>query len=153
MMGYNTPNIDRIAHEGRSSRTTTQRTVARQDVQPFYRANPNTNRDVKGRCSRRKKACKRAMSPSHRPLKPLGYATGQFGKIHLGDRNEYLPPYMALMNSTATFITSMQKRSPNAKTGPSRIQILLKASNHAVCFVAWRVKLTIRPCQNLAGAG
>jgi arylsulfatase len=24
-------------------------------------------------------------------LKPLGYATGQFGKNHLGDRDEYLP--------------------------------------------------------------
>jgi len=24
-------------------------------------------------------------------LKPQGYATGQFGKNHLGDRNEYLP--------------------------------------------------------------
>jgi arylsulfatase len=24
-------------------------------------------------------------------LKPMGYATGQFGKNHLGDRNEYLP--------------------------------------------------------------
>jgi arylsulfatase A-like enzyme len=24
-------------------------------------------------------------------LKPLGYATGQFGKNHVGDRNEYLP--------------------------------------------------------------
>jgi arylsulfatase len=24
-------------------------------------------------------------------LTPLGYATGQFGKNHLGDRNEYLP--------------------------------------------------------------
>src|SRR5262249_56825152 len=24
-------------------------------------------------------------------LKPLGYATAQFGKNHLGDRNEYLP--------------------------------------------------------------
>src|SRR5262249_23604696 len=24
-------------------------------------------------------------------LKPLGYTTGQFGKNHLGDRNEYLP--------------------------------------------------------------
>jgi arylsulfatase A-like enzyme len=24
-------------------------------------------------------------------LKPLGYATGQFGKNHLGDRNEFLP--------------------------------------------------------------
>jgi len=24
-------------------------------------------------------------------LKSLGYATGQFGKNHLGDRNEFLP--------------------------------------------------------------
>ncbi len=24
-------------------------------------------------------------------IKPLGYSTGQFGKNHLGDRNEYLP--------------------------------------------------------------
>src|SRR5688500_20056521 len=24
-------------------------------------------------------------------LKPLGYATGQFGKNHLGDRNEFMP--------------------------------------------------------------
>ena len=24
-------------------------------------------------------------------LKPLGYMTGQFGKNHLGDRNEFLP--------------------------------------------------------------
>ena len=24
-------------------------------------------------------------------IKPLGYATGQFGKNHLGDRNEFLP--------------------------------------------------------------
>ena len=24
-------------------------------------------------------------------LKPLGYATGQFGKNHLGDQNKYLP--------------------------------------------------------------
>jgi len=25
------------------------------------------------------------------PTKSLGYATGQFGKNHLGDRNEFLP--------------------------------------------------------------
>jgi arylsulfatase A-like enzyme len=26
-----------------------------------------------------------------RALKPFGYATGHFGKNHLGDRNEFLP--------------------------------------------------------------
>ena len=31
------------------------------------------------------------MSPSRRLLKEQGYATGQFGKNHLGDRDEFLP--------------------------------------------------------------
>ena len=32
------------------------------------------------------------VGPDHRrAVKPLGYATGQFGKNHLGDRNEHLP--------------------------------------------------------------
>ena len=33
----------------------------------------------------------RAIRHAGRLLKPLGYATGQFGKNHLGDRNEHLP--------------------------------------------------------------
>jgi arylsulfatase len=30
-------------------------------------------------------------APTAAALKTLGYATGQFGKNHFGDRNEYLP--------------------------------------------------------------
>nr|WP_256375929.1 hypothetical protein [Bradyrhizobium sp. WSM1743] len=33
----------------------------------------------------------RRATPPSRNCKPMGYATGQFGKNHLGDRNEYLP--------------------------------------------------------------
>ena len=36
-------------------------------------------------------AWKRKIRPSPRLLKPLGYATGQFGKNHLGDKDEFLP--------------------------------------------------------------
>jgi arylsulfatase A-like enzyme len=33
-------------------------------------------------------------------LKPLGYATAQIGKNHLGDRNEYLPTVHGLNQSS-----------------------------------------------------
>ncbi|GAA4311428.1 hypothetical protein GCM10023115_32940 [Pontixanthobacter gangjinensis] len=36
-------------------------------------------------------------------LKPYGYATGQFGKNHLGDRDEHLQQRMVSMNSTEFF--------------------------------------------------
>jgi arylsulfatase len=35
-------------------------------------------------------------------LKGLGYATGQFGKNHLGDRDEHLPRRTASPSSSAT---------------------------------------------------
>jgi arylsulfatase len=91
-MGYRTPHIDRIAKEGvmftdhyaqpsctagraafitgqypiRSGMTTVGRPGAELGLKP----QSHTLAEV---------------------LKPLGYATGQFGKNHLGDRNEHLP--------------------------------------------------------------
>jgi arylsulfatase len=38
-------------------------------------------------------------------LKSMGYATGQFGKNHLGDLNKFLPTRMVSMSSTGTCIT------------------------------------------------
>src|SRR5208282_4913926 len=46
----------------------------------------------------------------------IGYATGQFGKSHLGDRNEYLWLCMALTSSSATSTTSMRRRSRKIQT-------------------------------------
>lgn len=51
LMGGSTPNIDRLAKQGMSTKDPTLASL----------------------------------------LKPLGYATGQFGKNHLGDRDEHLP--------------------------------------------------------------
>ena len=53
---------------------------------------------------------RRCRSPSPGPtiaevLKPHGYATGQFGNNHLGDKNEFLPRCTASTSSTATCIT------------------------------------------------
>jgi arylsulfatase A-like enzyme len=38
-------------------------------------------------------------------LKPLGYATGQFGKNHLGDQDQFLPTNHGFDDSSATCIT------------------------------------------------
>jgi arylsulfatase A-like enzyme len=38
-------------------------------------------------------------------LKAQGYATGQFGKNHLGDLNKYLPRCMVSMSSSDICIT------------------------------------------------
>lgn len=92
LMGYQTPNIDRLAREGmmfmdyyaeqsctagRSSFITGQATlrtglskVGIPGVKVGLQARDATIAEM---------------------LKPLGYASGQFGKNHLGDRNEFLP--------------------------------------------------------------
>jgi len=38
-------------------------------------------------------------------LKAQGYATGQFGKNHLGDKDEHCPPTTASTSSSATSTT------------------------------------------------
>jgi arylsulfatase len=92
LMGYRTPNIDRIADQGmrftdsygeqsctagRSSFITGQ-SVFRTGLSKV--GMPGADVGL------------RADDPTIAELlKPLGYATGQFGKNHLGDKNEFLP--------------------------------------------------------------
>ena len=92
VMGYQTPNIDRVANEGvtftdayadqsctagRSSFTTGQ-SVFRTGMSKV--GMPGAKEGIS------------AEDPTIATLiKQQGYATGQFGKNHLGDRNEHLP--------------------------------------------------------------
>src|SRR5512132_1900650 len=92
LMGYRTPNIDRIADEGMrftDSYGEQSCTAGRSSFitgQSVYRTGmskvgmPGATVGLQ------------AEDPTIAELlKPLGYATGQFGKNHLGDRDEYLP--------------------------------------------------------------
>ena len=92
LMGYRTPNIDRVAHEGMlftDSYGEQSCTAGRSSFitgQSVYRTGlskvgvPGSTVGLQ------------AETPTiAQLLKPLGYATGQFGKNHLGDRNEFLP--------------------------------------------------------------
>ena len=91
LMGYRTPNIDRIAREARCSPTSTASKAARPAVPP---SSPGSSRSepVSPRSACPGHARHQGRGSYDRPvLKSQGYATGQFGKNHLGDLNEHLP--------------------------------------------------------------
>ena len=99
-MGYRTPNIDRIAKDGAmftdwyGQQSCTAGRAAFITGQSPIRTGL-TKVGLPGAPEGMK-----AEDPTIATLlKPLGYATGQFGKNHLGDRD------MAFMNSSATSTT------------------------------------------------
>lgn len=92
IMGYRTPNIDRIAKEG----------ALFTDWYGEQSCTAGRAAFITGQSPIRTGLTKVGLPGaeiglSHldmtvaEALKPLGYATGQFGKNHFGDRNEYLP--------------------------------------------------------------
>ncbi|WP_206363383.1 arylsulfatase [Cupriavidus necator] len=92
VVGYRTPNIDRLAREGMM-------------FTDYYAENSCTagrSTFITGEVGLRTGLLKVGIPGAKvglqaqnvtiaQALKPLGYATGQFGKNHLGDRDEYLP--------------------------------------------------------------
>ena len=92
LMGYQTPNIDRLASEG----------MMFTDLYAEQSCTAGRASFITGQAGLRTGLTKvglpgatlglRKEDPTIAELlKPLGYATGQFGKNHLGDRNEFLP--------------------------------------------------------------
>jgi arylsulfatase A-like enzyme len=92
LVGYHTPNIDRVAKEGTM-------------FTDYYAENSCTagrSTFITGQCCLRTGLSKVGAPGAPvglqkgditiaEALKPLGYATGQFGKNHLGDKDEFLP--------------------------------------------------------------
>ena len=92
LMGYRTPNIDRIADEGMrftdsyGEQSCTAGRAAFITGQSVYRTGLSKVGIPAAPVGLQ------AEDPTIAELlKPLGYTTGQFGKNHLGDLNEYLP--------------------------------------------------------------
>jgi arylsulfatase len=92
LMGYRTPHIDRLADEG----------MRFTDHYGEQSCTAGRAAFIMGQCGLRTGLTKvglpgaelgmRAEDPTIAELlKPLGYARGQFGKNHLGDRDEHLP--------------------------------------------------------------
>ena len=92
MMGYQTPNIDRVAKEG----VTFTDYYAQQSCTAGRAAficgqNPIRTGLTKVGMPGATVGLQKEDPTIAEMLKPLGYATGQFGKNHLGDRDEFLP--------------------------------------------------------------
>ena len=92
VMGYKTPNIDRVAKEG----------MMFTDYYAEQSCTAGRASFITGQSGLRTGLTKVGLPGAAlglqkedptiaELLKPLGYATGQFGKNHLGDRNEFLP--------------------------------------------------------------
>jgi arylsulfatase A-like enzyme len=92
LMGFKTPNIDRIAKDG----------VMFTDYYAEQSCTAGRASFITGQSGLRTGMTKVGLPGATlglqkedptiaELLKPLGYATGQFGKNHLGDRNEFLP--------------------------------------------------------------
>ena len=92
LMGFKTPNIDRVAKEG----------VIFTDYYGEQSCTAGRSSFITGQCGLRTGNTKVGLPGAAQGLqsrdvtmaqllKAQGYATGQFGKNHLGDRNEHLP--------------------------------------------------------------
>lgn len=92
LMGYRTPNIDRIGREG----------MMFIDYYAEQSCTAGRSSFITGQCTLRTGLSKVGIPGATVGLQardatlaellgPMGYATGQFGKNHLGDRDEYLP--------------------------------------------------------------
>src|SRR5262249_2041239 len=92
VMGYRTPNIDRLAREG----------MMFTDYYAEQSCTAGRSSFITGQATLRTGLSKVGLPGAAlglqaeditiaEALKPLGYATGQFGKNHLGDRNAFLP--------------------------------------------------------------
>jgi arylsulfatase len=92
MMGYRTPNIDRIAKEGMifTDYYAEQSCTAGRSTFLTGQATLRTGLSKVGVPAMPQGLQARDVTIAEL-LKPLGYATGQFGKNHLGDLNKYLP--------------------------------------------------------------
>jgi arylsulfatase A-like enzyme len=92
LMGYRTPNIDRIANEGiRFTDAYGQQSCTAGRAAFITGQNPYRTGLTKVGMPGADLGLQAEDATIAELLKPLGYATGQFGKNHFGDRNQYLP--------------------------------------------------------------
>ncbi|MEY9701682.1 arylsulfatase [Bradyrhizobium sp. YCK136] len=119
LMGYKTPNIDRIAKEG----------MMFTDYYAEQSCTAGRSSFLTGQCTLRTGLSKVGIPGATvglqardatiaELLKPLGYATGQFGKNHLGDRNEFLPTVHGFDEFFGNLYHLNAEEDPESRTYP-----------------------------------
>jgi arylsulfatase len=119
LMGYKTPNIDRIAREG----------MMFTDYYAEQSCTAGRSSFITGQCTLRTGLSKVGIPGATvglqardatiaELLKPLGYATFQFGKNHLGDRNEFLPTVHGFDEFFGNLYHLNAEEDPESRTYP-----------------------------------
>jgi arylsulfatase len=119
LMGYKTPNVDRIAREG----------MMFTDYYAEQSCTAGRSSFITGQCTLRTGLSKVGIPGATAGLqtrdvtlaellKPLGYATGQFGKNHLGDRNEFLPTVHGFDEFFGNLYHLNAEEDPESRTYP-----------------------------------
>ncbi|MBR0822701.1 arylsulfatase [Bradyrhizobium liaoningense] len=120
VMGYYTPNIDRIANEG----------MKFTDYYAEQSCTAGRSTFITGQCTLRTGLSKVGIPGATvglqardatiaELLKPMGYATGQFGKNHLGDRDEFLPTNHGFDEFFGNLYHLNAEEEPEARTYPT----------------------------------
>ncbi len=92
MMGYKTPNIDRLAREGACLQIGMASRAVLPDCAAFITGqSPIRTGLLKIGMPGTREGLQKEDPTLAELLKPMGYVTGQFGKNHLGDLDEFLP--------------------------------------------------------------
>jgi arylsulfatase A-like enzyme len=130
IMGYQTPNIDRIAKEGAMFTDS----YAQQSCTAGGRRS-SWAASVPHRSADHRHARSDHGMPDWAPtiadlLKEQGYTTGQFGKNHLGDRTSTCRPTTASTSFSATSTTSTPRKSRRPTT-TRRIRSSARSSDRA----------------------
>ena len=121
LMGYRTPNIDRIAKEG----------MIFTDYYAEQSCTAGRSAFITGQATLRTGLSKVGVPGATvglqkedptiaELLKNHGYATGQFGKNHLGDRNEYLPTVPRVRRVLRQSLPPERRRGAGAADLPGR---------------------------------
>jgi arylsulfatase A-like enzyme len=119
LMGYKTPNIDRVAREG----------MMFTDYYAEQSCTAGRSSFITGQCTLRTGLSKVGIPGATvglqardvtlaELLKPLGYATGQFGKNHLGDRNAFLPTVHGFDEFYGNLYHLNAEEDPESRTYP-----------------------------------
>jgi arylsulfatase len=130
VVGYETPNIDRIASEGMI-------------FTDYYAENSCTagrSTFITGQACMRTGLCKvgapgatvglqKSDMTIAQALKPMGYATGQFGKNHLGDKDEFLPTAHGFDEFFGNLYHLNAEEEPERPYWPKDDQAFLKGYN------------------------
>jgi arylsulfatase len=135
LVGYRTPNIDRIAREG----------MMFTDYYAEQSCTAGRSAFITGIATLRTGLSKvgapgatlglQAKDPTIAELlKPLGYATGQFGKNHLGDRNEYLPTVHGFDEYFGSLYHLNASEDPEGFYYPLGVATLTMVSQRVVLF-------------------